>query len=174
MLTTIHDSSVTIFCCKRIKTCMLQEEQKGKGTREQTAAEKRTHAPLQYSSVMERNGRRPHKRLIAKASGVWVRQGYRGAAEWGVGLGGATRSEEVHRGGHVPSAEGPRSGGRYIRRILKRVWSGGGGRRRLGQLQFARTCHSCLTLSIPLLNSPRRASRQVHLRAKKHLTRALA
>ncbi|EXL93122.1 hypothetical protein FOIG_13992 [Fusarium odoratissimum NRRL 54006] len=91
--------------------------------------------PLQYSSVMERNGRRPHKRLIAKASGVWVRQGYRGAAEWGVGLGGATRSEEVHRGGHVPSAEGPRSGGRCIRRILKRVWSGGGGRRRLGQLQ---------------------------------------
>ncbi|KAJ0130011.1 Uncharacterized protein HZ326_26878, partial [Fusarium oxysporum f. sp. albedinis] len=83
VLTTIHDSSVTIFCCKTIKTCMLQEEQKGKGTREQTAAQHRTHAPLQYSSVMERNGRRPHKRLIAKASGVWVRQGYRGAAEWG-------------------------------------------------------------------------------------------
>ncbi|EWG41450.1 hypothetical protein FVEG_03569 [Fusarium verticillioides 7600] len=87
---------------------MLQEEQKGKGTREQTAAEKRTrpYSTLQCSSVLERNGQRPHKRLIAKLSGVWVRQGYRGAAEWGVGLGGATRSEEVDRGGHVPSAEG--------------------------------------------------------------------
>jgi hypothetical protein len=69
---------------------------------------------------MERNGQRPHKRLIAKTSGVWVRQGYRGAAEWGVGLSGATRSEEVDRGGHVPSAEGPRSGGRCIRRILNK------------------------------------------------------
>lgn len=143
---------------------MLQEEQKGKGTREQTAAEKRTR-PCSVQSVMERNGQRPHKRLIAKTSGVWVRQGCRGAAEWGVGLGGATRSEEVDRGGHVPSAEGPRSGRRRI---------ASGERVGLGEEERGWDCCLTLIISFHYSKSPRRASRQVYPRAKKHLTRPLA
>lgn len=123
------------FLCDNI---LLQEDQNvhtaGRAKRKgntRTNGSRKTDTPL-FCSVMERNGQRPHKRLIAKASGVWVRQGCRGAAEWGVGLGGATRSEEVDRGGHVPSAEGPRSGRRCIA-SGERVWSGGG-RERLGLL----------------------------------------